>query len=92
MAELGRTIRQLVDDGLGRAAWSSTRWRPSWRCPDHVVVLDRGLVLAEGPPAEIQSDERVVAAYLGRRGMTAPLLTVSELSVHYGRINALRSP
>ncbi|MDR2179619.1 MAG: ABC transporter ATP-binding protein [Synergistaceae bacterium] len=32
----------------------------------HVVVMDRGSLLAEGPPQEIRNDERVVAAYLGR--------------------------
>jgi ABC-type branched-subunit amino acid transport system ATPase component len=31
-----------------------------------VVVMDRGALLAEGPPDAIRSDERVVAAYLGR--------------------------
>ncbi|WP_328689476.1 ABC transporter ATP-binding protein [Streptomyces phaeochromogenes] len=32
---------------------------------DHVVVFDRGRPIAEGPPSVIQSDERVLEAYLG---------------------------
>ncbi|HUG62444.1 MAG TPA: ABC transporter ATP-binding protein [Methylomirabilota bacterium] len=35
------------------------------RLADRITVLDRGLVLAEGKPAEIRADERVQKAYLG---------------------------
>jgi len=33
---------------------------------DHIVVIDRGALLAEGTPQAIRNDERVVTAYLGR--------------------------
>jgi ABC-type branched-subunit amino acid transport system ATPase component len=34
---------------------------------DHITVLDFGQVIAEGPPSEIQSNEAVIEAYLGRK-------------------------
>ena len=34
---------------------------------DRIYCLNRGRVLAEGPPKEIQRDPRVIDAYLGAR-------------------------
>ncbi|MBV9812866.1 MAG: ABC transporter ATP-binding protein, partial [Acetobacteraceae bacterium] len=35
------------------------------RLCDRLVVMDFGVVLAEGPPAAIRADQRVQEAYLG---------------------------
>jgi branched-chain amino acid transport system ATP-binding protein len=37
------------------------------RLASRVTVLDRGQVIAAGPPAQVREDEAVVAAYIGRR-------------------------
>jgi branched-chain amino acid transport system permease protein len=34
---------------------------------DHVVVLDHGEKIAEGPPEEVHRNEEVLRAYLGRK-------------------------
>ncbi|HYO86924.1 MAG TPA: ABC transporter ATP-binding protein [Dermatophilaceae bacterium] len=39
--------------------------RAAFKIADRVLVMDRGRVVAEGTPADLASDERVRAAYLG---------------------------
>jgi ABC-type branched-subunit amino acid transport system ATPase component len=63
--KVARCLRAVVDEGTSVVLVDHDMGLVM-AVSDRVVVLDRGAVLASGPPREISRDETVIAAYLGR--------------------------
>lgn len=65
VGEIVGTLARLRDERQLAVLLVEQNVRAAFRVADYVLVMDRGVAVAEGSPAQLADDPRVRAAYLG---------------------------